>query len=82
VASAVGERADAFAAGRHRGHHRHAERLGQRAGIHRDPARLGFVVMLSASTIGTPSSASSAVRLSVRRRFLASPTWISVRMFH
>jgi hypothetical protein len=36
--------------------------------------------MLSAITIGTPSSASSAVRLSVRRRFLASPTWISVRM--
>ena len=37
--------------------------------------------MLSASTSGTPSSASSAVKVSVRRRFLASPTCTRQRVF-
>ncbi len=36
--------------------------------------------MFSASTIGTPSSASSAVSVSVRRRFLASPTCTRQRL--
>ena len=39
----VGERGDAFAAGRYRGDHRHTQRLGQRGAIHRDAARPGLV---------------------------------------
>jgi len=38
-------------------------------------------VMLSAIASGTPSSAKSAVRFSVRRRFLASPTCTIRRRF-
>ncbi|GAB1461594.1 hypothetical protein MASR2M50_33690 [Thauera sp.] len=42
-ADRLGQRRDALAAGRHRRHHRHAERIRQGLDIHRDPARLGLV---------------------------------------